>query len=198
MDRFLEFLIAWAEPLNLLVGIVDRLSKATAEGAISMTSKTYVAHHIPGRRIRLRVSHKKGDKAFFGDVQTRLNSIPGIKASTTPHTGSILIHYEGDLEKLLLSAAEAGLAALIDLEMSDEPLESLADSLVNQVGAIERKLHASTGGQMDGRSFVTLALILAAGVQLLRGQIFGHAFPLLWYAAETVRTYARTHPAQVA
>jgi len=198
MDPVLEFIFTWAEPLNLLIGVAERLTKATAEGAISMTSKAYVAHHIPGQRIRLRVPHRKGDKAFFDDVETRLNGIPGIKAATTPHTGSILIQYEGDLQKLLLSGLETGLDDLIDLEMRPEPLEPVADRLLNQAGAIEQKLLASTGGQMDSRSLVTIALIVAAGLQLLRGQVFGPAIPLLWYTAETIRTYARGASRKVA
>ena len=102
-----------------------------------------------------------------------------------------MIHYQGDFAQLLISAAEAGLGELIDLEMGGEPLEPLVDRLLNQSGAIEQKLLSSTGGQVDVKTFAMLGLMLAAGIQLFRGQIFGPAVPLLWYTAEIVRNNFR-------
>ena len=184
-----EILLAKVEPLDLLLLATDWLMIPALENTTCMANKGYIAHHIPGHRIRIRVPHKKRDQAFFKDAATRLNGIDGVKASVTPETGSILVHYQGDLAHLLMGAAEAGLNELIDLEMGGEPSEPLTDRLLNQVGALEKKLLKSTGGQVDGRTFAMFGFMLAAGVQIFRGQIFGPAVPLLWYTAEVVRNY---------
>jgi hypothetical protein len=189
MVLWLESLLAMVEPLDLLLLVTDWLIVPALEDTNRMAHKGYVAHHIPGHRIRIRVPHKKRDNTFFQSVSTQLNGIDGVKASVTPETGSILVHYQGDLAQLLISAAEAGLSELIDLEMGNEPLEPLADRLLSQVGAVEQKLLASTGGQVDGRTFAMFGLMLAAGVQVFRGQLFGPAVPLLWYTAEIIRSY---------
>jgi hypothetical protein len=189
MARLLESLVTKVDPVELVLLVTDWLSEPAPEGRSGMAHKGYVAHHIPGHRIRIRVPHKKRDAAFFGDVGTRLNGIEGVKASVRPETGSILIHYQGDFAKLLLSTAEAGLRELIDLEMGAEPLEPLANRLISQGAAIEQKLLASSGGQVDGRTFALLGLVLAAGIQVFRGQLFGPAVPLMWYTVELLRNY---------
>jgi hypothetical protein len=135
------------------------------------------------------VPHKKRDQAFFHDVSKKLNTIDGVKASARPETGGILVHYQGHLSDLLLKAAEAGLDTLIDLQMEPEPLEPLGNRLMGQGVAFEKKLLESTGGQMDGRSLALLALLVAAGFQIFRGQLFGPAVPLLWYTSELIRNY---------
>jgi hypothetical protein len=189
MACWLELILPQIESLDLLLLVTNSLILPAWEDTTRMAHKGYIAHHIPGHRIRIRVPHKKRDSAFFQGVATQLNGIDGVKVSVTPETGSVLVHYKGDLEHLLLSAAEAGLSELIELEMGGEPLEPLADRLLSQAGAIEQKLLASTGGQVDVRTFAMLGLVLAAGVQLFRGQIFGPAVPLLWYTAEIIRNY---------
>jgi hypothetical protein len=194
MANWPEFLLAKVEPLDLLLLATDWLIIPALENTTRMTHKGYVAHHIPGQRIRIRVPHKKRDHAFFADVATRLNGIDRVKASATPETGGILVHYQGDLAHLLLRAAEAGLNELIDLEMDGEPSEPLTDRLLSQVAAMEQRLLASTGGQVDGRTFAMFGLMLAAGVQVFRGQIFGPAVPLLWYTAEIVRHWLPNRP----
>jgi hypothetical protein len=191
MPDLLEALVARVEPLDLALLVMDWLRAPTLAHRCSMVHahKAYVAHHIPGHRVRIRVPHKKRDHAFFQNVHTTLNAIDGVKASVRPETGSILVHYQGDFSHLLLKVAEAGLDALIDLQTEPEPLEPLGNRLISQGVAFEKKLLDSTGGQMDGRSFALLALLLAAGLQIFRGQLFGPAVPLLWYTAEFIRNY---------
>ena len=196
MAPWLEFFVDNVKPLDLFMLATDWLIAPVGEDIGCMAHKGYVAHHIPGHRIRIRVPHKKRDHPFFQTVAAQLNGIDGVKASTTPETGSILVHYQGDFAQLLISAAEAGLGELIDLEMGGEPLEPLVDRLLNQGGAIERKLLSSTGGQVDVKTFAMLGLMLAAGVQLFRGQIFGPAVPLLWYTAEIVRNNFPKRPSR--
>jgi hypothetical protein len=47
------------------------------------------------------------------------------------------------------------------------------------------RIIGSTAGSVDGRSLVLTALLLAAGVQLLRRQFFGPAVPL-WCAGQAL------------
>lgn len=189
MARLLDSFVSKVDPVDLVLLVTDWLKEPALEGRSGMAHKAYVAHHIPGHRVRIRVPHKKRDAVFFGHVGTQLNGIEGVKASVRPDTGSILIHYQGDFAQLLLSAAEAGLRELIDLEMGPEPLEPLANRLISQGAAIEQKLLTSTGGHVDGQTFALLGLVLAAGIQIFRGQLFGPAVPLLWYTVELLRNY---------
>lgn len=186
MNCLLEILLACFDPIDLIVYVVE--SDAAEESKYMAAHKAYIAHHIPGHRIRIRVPHKKRDAAFFHEVAHRLNSIDGIKAEAAPETGSVLVHYQGNFTQLLMQVAETGLSSMLELEMGDEPVAPLGDRLIEQAGAIEQKLLATTGGHVDGRTAVLLTLLLTTGVQLFRGRLL-NAVPLLWYTAETVRHY---------
>jgi hypothetical protein len=154
----------------------------------TMIHKAHVVHHIPGR-LRMRIPNRKHDHAFFGDVKDRLNSVPGVRADATAQTGSILVHYEGSFAEMLLQIAETGLANLLEVEMGEPPLLPMAMQLAQQARSVDGRLKAISGGTLDAQTVILLSLIFATGVQLVRGQIFGPAVPLLWYAAETVRHY---------
>jgi hypothetical protein len=194
MAPWVEFFVDNVKPLDLFMLAADLLIVPVRKDMGRMAHKGYVAHHIPGHRIRIRVPRKKRDHVFFQTVASQLNGIEGVKASATPETGSILVHYQGDFAQLLINAAAAGLSELLDLEFGGELLEPLVDRLLNQAGTIEQKMLSSTGGQMDARTFAMIGLMLAAGVQVFRGQIFGPAIPLLWYTAEIVRNYFPNPP----
>lgn len=194
MAPWLELFVDNVKLLELFMLAADLLIVPVREDKGCMAHKGYVVHHIPGHRIRIRVPHKKRDHVFFQTVASQLNGIEGVKASATPGTGSLLVHYHGDFAQLLVRAAEAGLSELIDLELGAEPLQPLVDRLLNQAGTIEQKMLSSTGGQVDARTFAMFGLMLAAGVQVFRGQLFGPAVPLLWYAAEIVRNYFPNRP----
>ena len=107
----------------------------------------------------------------------------------TPKTGSVLVHYSGDFSDLLIRAAETGLTALIEFELGTPIATPMIEGLFGHMSAMDTHVQSKTGGQVDARTIALLGLIVAAGVQLFRGRVFGPAVPLIWYAAETVRNY---------
>ncbi len=53
----------------------------------------YFIHSLP-RRTRLKVPKRRGDRAFFTDVERRLGALTGVHAvSARPETGSIVVHH---------------------------------------------------------------------------------------------------------
>lgn len=151
-----------------------------------MASKAHVVHHIPGR-VRLRIPAKRRDHTYFADVKAKLESVPSIHGvEVNPASASVLVRYAGPLTSLLVEAAAAGLYELA--EVSDElpPVPPVADKLVDRLLDLDQQIAQSSGGSLNGRSVVLIALLLAAGMQLYRGQFLGPAVPLLWYAANAL------------
>jgi hypothetical protein len=152
----------------------------------SMTHKAHVVHHIPGR-VRLRVPAKRRHHAFFHDVKQRLEGCDAVSSvAVNPASGSVLIRYEGSIEELLAQAAVAGLLEFLEVTEELPLLEPIADQLVESLGHVDRHITRSTGGALDGRSALLIAFVAAAVWQSLRGQLFGPAVPLLWYAAQAL------------
>jgi hypothetical protein len=178
-------------PLDLLssaAGLLLTYQRAPMEIAMA-PPKAHLVHHIHGRRLRVRVPARRHDAAFFEDVASKLNSLDGVRAQVTPQTGSVLIHYSGDFSNLLMKAAEIGLSQLVELELGTPVATPLIESLFGHVSTIDQQVQTKSNGQVDARTIALFGLIVAAGVQLVRGQVFGPAVPLIWYAAETVRNY---------
>ena len=82
-----------------------------------MAAKAQIVHHIPGRRIRLRVRNKQHDVHFFRHLKERLRGLDGVEAEVRPETASVLINYDGDAAHLLKRFAEVGLNEMLDVEL---------------------------------------------------------------------------------
>jgi hypothetical protein len=79
-------------------------------------AKAHIVHHIEGRRMRLRVPHKRHDRAFFRHLQQRLDGI-GVKAEVNPAAASVLLHYSGASHILLDKLVDAGIDKMLDVEL---------------------------------------------------------------------------------
>lgn len=182
-------------PLDLLssaAGLLLTYQQTPMEIAMA-PAKAHLVHHIHGQRLRVRIPTKKHDAAFFQDVAAKLNSLEGVRADVTPETGSVLVRYSGDFSELLLKAAEAGLTHLVEVELGTPAATPLIDDLFSRFSSVDKQVQNKSNGQVDARTVALFGLVLAAGVQLFRGQVFGPAVPLIWYAAEIVRShYAQT------
>lgn len=82
-----------------------------------MAHRAQIVHHIPGKRIRLRVQNKRHDPHFFRHVKDKLHDIDGVKAEVRPETASVLVHYDGDFDSLLGRFAKVGLNEMLDVEL---------------------------------------------------------------------------------
>ncbi len=178
-ERISDELLVSTAQLMLRISAVTRMEAEMRAGA-------HVVHHIPGR-VRLRVPAKRHDRRFFSEVKAQLEQVPQVRAVAVNHTSaSVLVKYEGEILDLLLAASQVGLEAMMEIEPDLPPLVPVADRLLGRLGDLDERIVRATGGGADGRSVVLIALLLAAGVQLLRGQIVGPAVPLLWYATRAL------------
>jgi hypothetical protein len=175
---------------NELLGIsVDAIVSAMvrAPKEAPMPVAAHIVHRVPGR-VRMRIPHRRDHHEFFADVEKRLSQCAGItNVSTNPSTGSMLVRFEGDLETVLAQAAAAGLAELLDISDSLPPTKPVGEALLERLQQTDARIVTSTGGAMNGGSVVLVGLLAAALLQLWRGQTFGPAVPLLWYAAQALR-----------
>lgn len=158
-----------------------------------MTQKAHIVHHIPGR-LRLRVPHRRDDTDFFEEVLRRFLTCDSVtKVDVNPSTAGILLHYDAALPVLLLEAAEAGLTELADIELGLQPLVPISEHLTTRLGDVDRQISQFTQGTVNGTTVVILFLLLAGGLQVLRGRVLGSAVPLLWYAWQAVRGLPTQH-----
>jgi len=152
-----------------------------------MAHKAYIVHAIPGR-VRLRVPEKRGDLEFFEDVRRRLRDCPSIQAiDINPNTAGILLHYQGgDPTVLFIEAANVGLTELAEIRSGLPPLEPINRRLMNRLREVDGRIAHATKGTTDGAAVAVLGLLLAGGLQVIRGEVLGSAIPLLWYAWQAV------------
>jgi hypothetical protein len=173
-------LLTGLTPLDLIVCAV------TTQETTMATHKAYVVHHVPGR-LRLRVPAHRADTDFFEDVSQRLMACKSVReVVVNPLTAGILLHYEADLPTLLLEATEAGLTELAEVEFGLPPLVPVATQLTARMREVDGHIARATHDTVNGTSIVVLGLLLAGGLQVLRGHLFGSAVPLLWYAWQAV------------
>ena len=172
-----------------LIGItMDAIAKAVIQvpEEAPMPATAHIVHHVPGR-VRLRIPRRRDHHEFFADIERRLSQCPNItsvRANAT--TGSLLVRYEGELATILGQAAAVGLQELLDFDESLPPVKAIEDALSERLLRVDAQILETTGGTVGGRSAVLVTLLVAALVQLWRGQAFGPALPLIWYAAQAL------------
>lgn len=151
-----------------------------------MAAKAYAVHHLPGRT-RFRVPERRGDGDFFKEIATRLDKCAGVKdVDANPLTGSILVHHDGDVEKLVFDALGCGLTEFLELELSSPPV---ARRVRGDIAAVDRGIRRYTHGELDLGTLTAFGLVAVAGVQLLRGQQPTAAVSMAWYASELFRRW---------
>jgi hypothetical protein len=152
----------------------------------AMVQTAHVVHHIPGRA-RLRIPAKRHNHNFFEDVKRRLGQLDSVShVSVNPASASVLVHYRGGIDQLLAEAAIKGLNEILDISEDLPPIIPAAAKMAQQLIQIDRQITELSGGGLDGRSAVLIGLAVAAIMQLFRGEIFGPAIPLIWYAAQAI------------
>ena len=144
-------------------------------------ASAYLVHALPGR-IRLRIPQKRGDAAYFAGLAQALSRERIGDASVNAVTGSVLLRAPVTLKpaELALSARQLALFDLRDpMPLGGRsPLVTAAAGLHGVDGLFLR----ATGGYLDVRSGVFIALLLLAGRQIYKGQFMVPGFTFLWYA----------------
>jgi hypothetical protein len=148
--------------------------------------KGYVSHQTP-HRVRVRVPGKRRNRTYFADLRDHLLRVPNVeRVDVNPATASVLVHTRTSSHLLEMARQ----SELLDLEEAfAEESSSLLERAGLKVDYIEEQLKQLSGGQLDLRNAVFLALIVAALHQILRGNIFhAPAATLLWYATRIMQT----------
>jgi len=147
--------------------------------ALLCASSVYSA--FPSSHSNNLIPSCRGDSDFFAraeQVFTRHASV--IYVETNPLTGSILLHYTGDLDDLVRFARAEQLFAVDNaMPSSDRALNRAVDRLNH----FERNLQRLTRGAFDLNELLFIALLVASAIQLLRGRVLAPASTLLSYAA---------------
>lgn len=145
--------------------------------------------HRTHHRLRIKVPAKRRDKSYFTNARQRLSRVPTVDAvEVNPLTASILIR-SSDPGSVLEALALEGPFTIGGLESEGEPAQ-LLDQVRQQLAEWDQMVQEWTGSRHDSRAYIFMALVLGAGFQLLRGDIFAPASTLLWYAGEALRVWS--------
>ncbi len=171
-----------------------------------MIPAAHIEHQLPGRA-RLRVPSKRGEVPFFEKVVRELSQHPAVHELTaTPLTGSIMLQYAEPLRAITAAACDQNLFKTDRPQpepgkpnkagrVSKAPVltNGLATGLSglslfqavqgNVLGsAVESFWHAFGAHRLLGRPDVAAAFAALGVYQMLRGQLFGPASSLVFYA----------------
>jgi hypothetical protein len=185
-----------------------------------MIPAAYIEHQLPGR-VRLRVPSKRGEVPFFEKVVRELSKHPAVHELTaTPLTASIMLQYVEPLHAITAAAADQNLFETGRVRSEPErrepkkagrvskassPTSAFATGLSglsllqvtqgNVLGsAVESFWHSFGAHRILGRPDIAAAFAALGLYQLLRGQLFGPASSLAFYAL-IVRQIAATEQA---
>lgn len=147
----------------------------------------YVVHAMPGR-VRVRVPDRKGDTAFLDSIASRLAEIPSVTSvAANPVTGSVLMHFTGDIQALAMRAMM--LLDRVQLELSPPPARPVLERVRDELAGFDATMRELTGGEMDARAMAFAGILLLSAVQLFRGNVLSPAATMLWYAADLARQW---------
>jgi hypothetical protein len=171
-----------------------------------MIPAAHIEHQLPGRA-RLRVPSKRGEVPFFEKVVRELSKHPAVHELTaTPLTGSIMLQYAEPLRTITAAACDQNLfktdrprpaPKLGEPNKAGREAPVLTNGLAtglsglslfqavqgNVLGsAVESFWHAFGAHRLLGRPDVAAAFAALGVYQMLRGQLFGPASSLVFYA----------------
>jgi len=143
---------------------------------VSDSVSAFVGHETPGR-LRLKIPSRKGDGAFFEQVQKRLFQCEGIeKVEVNAVTGSILCIHHTSLDAV---AAYVRKKKVFDLRRETPGPGSVRQQVSGSFADLNRQIRGAMSGQVELWNLVFLFLIGSGVYQVARGNIT--AIP--WYTA---------------
>ena len=138
--------------------------------------------HRTSERVRIRIPSRKGDEAYFREVEELLLKGGIVKdLDVNARTGSVLMKgSRTDLENIL-SVAEKN--ALFILENPAPKVEPLSKKIATPVRDLGRSIDRISGGEIDLAGVVFLGLIGWGITQLARGNFVAPPwYVAFWYA----------------
>jgi hypothetical protein len=150
-----------------------------------MVPEARIVHRIAGR-MRVRVSSRRGDPAYFATVEETLRTLKGVEnVEADPLTGGILILHAVDPGPgaIVNYAAQKGLFLVKEEEAKKAGGTVLHDVLGAPFGSLSRRVRAFTGNAADLSGLAVLALLTVGVYQIARGNFGAPAwYTAFWYA----------------
>lgn len=138
-----------------------------------------VQHSIPGR-VRIRISDRRGDSEYFERAERVMSAGPGVATvAANPLTGSLLIEFEGSLERVLEHASSKG---IFSLTSSARPSDGPFTRLDNELERFDQKVRRASHGRWGTSGLAFYGAIAASAVQFGKGNVLPPAVSLLLYS----------------
>ncbi len=148
-----------------------------------MLPEARIVHRMSGR-MRVRVPSRRGDAAYFANVEETLRVAPGVEQVRADSlTGGVLILHRADPVALVAYAAQRGLFAAKE----DDPKKAGRTVVHDAVGApfasLSGRIRNFTGNAADLSGLAVLALLSVGVYQIARGNFGAPAwYTAFWYA----------------
>lgn len=151
-----------------------------------MATNAMIAHRIPGR-IRLIIHAKRGDSDYFADLSESLSRFPNVQSTrANPTTGSIALNFIGSLEDILQRAEQEDLLSIVDGVATGSDSPAPARSSASPINLV-------SGRDINRMFMIGSVLMIIAGYQALRGQVFPPALSVFWFAMDAFRQAGKLH-----
>lgn len=138
--------------------------------------------HRTSERVRIRIPSRKGDEAYFSEVEKSLlkdGTVDGLDVN--PGTASVLIKGSPTVLENILSVGEK--SALFKLEDPAPKVEPLSRKIARPFRDLGGAIDRLSGGELDLSGVVFLGLIGWGITQLARGNLVAPPwYTAFWYA----------------
>lgn len=140
-----------------------------------------IGHQSPGR-LRLKIDDQRGDIDYFKTLEAALaDKFPSHAVSANPQTGSLLI--VGEEIDINIVAKHGTAKSFFTLDQSSESNVPLAESVVDPILSVNKKLRQVSGGSLDMPGLIFISALLFGAYEILRGNFRSPPwYTAFWYA----------------
>lgn len=150
-----------------------------------MLPEAHLVHASPGR-VRIRISSKKRDQAFFSSLREQLSKFPMIrKVEVNSLTGSVLvIHDLNGMEVDLKAVSDyTEMSGLFTLQKPDSDQTSTTEKIAALFSSANERVKGATAGELDLPTTASLGLLGMGVYQIGKGNVAAPAWHVaFWYA----------------
>ncbi|MGA3086497.1 MAG: HMA2 domain-containing protein [Thermodesulfobacteriota bacterium] len=142
---------------------------------------TYLSHVSKGR-LRLKISSKKRDSAFFAQLQAVLTALPGLdQVKANPLSGSLLILHS-ELPEEMASFVKT-LAGFAPKRNSNGKPNTIYRRVTGTFHQVNTQIQGFTKGELDVPTLSFIALVAVGLYQISRKNFVAPAWYMaFWYA----------------
>ena len=142
---------------------------------------TYLSHVSKGR-LRLKISSKKRDSAFFAQLQAVLTALPGLdQVKVNPLSGSLLILHSKLPEEM--ASFVKTLAGFVPKRNSIGKPNTIYQKVTGTFHQVNTQIQGFTKGELDVPTLSFIALVAVGLYQISRKNFAAPAWYMaFWYA----------------